>query len=159
MEIGSKLPSVPVQQFADGDIKQIDLSAHSAGKTMVLVSVPGAFTPTCSDDHVPGYIANLDSLKAKGVDEIVVVASNDFFAVKAWADSFNAPEGLSFMADGSQKFAAAVGQTLDLTDLGLGLRSQRYAAVVEDGVVKSFAVEPDPGAVAVSGAAEVLKGL
>lgn len=159
MKVGSKIPSTPVQQFDGSEIKQVNLAEFSRGKTILLVGMPGAFTPTCADDHVPGYLRNVDAFLAKGVDEIVILATSDFFVVKAWADGLNPPEHVHFMADGSQVFAKAAGQLLDLTDLGLGMRTQRYAAVVRDRNVISLAVEPDATAVTVSGADAVLGGL
>lgn len=159
MKIGSRIPSTPVQQLADGEIRQIDLAEFSAGKTILLVAVPGAFTPTCSDDHVPGYLNGVQKLRDAGVDDVVVLATSDFFVVKAWADQLNPPQHLHFMADGSQAFAKDAGQLLDLTALGLGMRSQRYAALIRDGEVASFAIEPDATAVTVTGAEAVLSGL
>ncbi|MGH1371696.1 peroxiredoxin family protein [Planktotalea sp.] len=159
MKVGSKIPSTPVQQFVGGEINQVDLADFSQGKTILLVAMPGAFTPTCADDHVPGYLAKAGDFRSKGVDEIVILATSDFFVVKAWADGLNPPEHVHFLADGSQAFAKAAGQLLDLTELGLGMRTQRYAAVVRDGKVISFAIEPDATAVSVSGADAVLSGL
>lgn len=159
MKSGSKRLDVAVQQMDGGDIRQINLGEFSAGKKFILVAVPGAFTPACSDIHVPRYVANVDAFKAKGVDGIVVLSTSVFLAVEAWADTYDAPGYISFMADGSQKFADAVDQIWDLTGLGLGKPTQRYAAVIEDGVVTSLAPEPDSGAVTLSGADEVLKGL
>ncbi len=159
MDVGSRLPSTPVQQLADGDIRQINLAEFSADKTIVLVAVPGAFTPTCSDDHVPEYFNNAPKFRDAGVDDIVILATNDFFVVKAWADSLSRPANVHFVADGSQRFAKDAGQLLDLTELGLGMRTQRYAAVVRNGEVVRFAVEPDATAVTVSGADAVLASL
>lgn len=94
MEIGSSLPSTPVQQLVDGEVPQINLAKFSTGKTILLVSLPGAFTPTCSDDHVPGYFSRIDAFRDKGVDEVVILATSDFFVVKAWADQLQ-PSGLN----------------------------------------------------------------
>jgi peroxiredoxin len=159
MEIGSRIPSTQVQQLVEGEIRQVDLAEFSAGRTIVLVAVPGAFTPTCSDAHVPGYIENMQVFLDCGVDEIVILAPNDFFVVKAWGDQWKAPRNVHFVADGSQLFTADVDQLLDLTDLGLGMRSRRYAAVIRDGIIVSCATEPDAAAVSVSGAESVLANL
>lgn len=159
MEVGSKIPSTPVQQFCGGEIKQIDLAEFSQGKTILLVAMPGAFTPTCADDHVPGYLRKAGEFLGKGVNEIVILATSDFFVVKAWSDGLSHPENVHFMADGSQAFAKAAGQLLDLTELGLGMRTQRYAAIVRDGYVQSLVIEPDATAVTVSGADAVLRNL
>ena len=159
MKIGTKIPSTPVQQMDGGDLKQIDLAKFSANKTVLLVAMPGAFTPTCSNDHVPSYLQQAGKFLEKGIDEIVILATSDFFAVKAWADSLNPPANVHFVADGSQLFTREAGQLLDLIGLGLGMRTQRYVAVVRDGEVISFAVEPDATAVTVTGANAVLNSL
>nr|WP_235789803.1 peroxiredoxin [Ruegeria pomeroyi] len=159
MKTATRLPSIPVQQLSGGEVGQIDLAARSAGKTVVLVGVPGAFTPTCSDDHVPGYLRDAQALGAAGVDEIIILATSDFFVVKAWADRMQPPDAVQFVADGGLGFTRAMGQILDLTELGLGLRTQRYAAVIRDGDVVWMAVEPDAGGVTVSGSANVLAAL
>lgn len=159
MKIGSKIPSAPVQQFIDGEIKQVNLADFSQGKTILVVAMPGAFTPTCADDHVPGYLRHAEEFRAKGVDDIVILATSDFFVVKAWEDGLAPPKNVHFLADGSQYFAKAAGQLLDLTELGLGMRTQRYAAVVRNGKVVSFAIEPDATAVTVTDAKAVLNSL
>lgn len=159
MEIGTNIPSTPVQQLVDGEICQINLVEFSAGKTIVLVAVPGAFTPPCSDDHVPGYLGGVQKFRDAGIDDVVILAANDFFVVKAWADQLNPPENIHFMADGSQAFAKDADQLLDLTSMGLGVRSQRYAALIRNGKVVRFAIEPDATAVTVTGADFVLADL
>lgn len=159
MKVGSNIPSVHVQQLVDGDVQQIDLAEFSAGKTILIVAVVGAFTPPCTDDHVAGYLANIDAFRDKGVEEIVILAANDFFVVKAWADQLRPGPHVHFMADGSQKFATAAGQILDLTDLGLGMRTQRYAALVRDGRVERICIEPEATAVSISGASEMLQSI
>lgn len=156
MKTGSSVPPTPVQQLAGGEIRQIDLAARSAGKTMVLVAVPGAFTPTCTDDHVPGYLRDAEAFRDAGVDEIIILATSDFFVVRAWADQLSPPDTVQFMADGSQTFTRDAGQVLDLTGLGLGLRTQRYAAVIRDGRVDWMATEPDATAVTLTASGEVL---
>ena len=115
------------------------------GRKVVLIAVPGAFTPTCSMNHLPPYIAALDQLKAKGIDDVLVTGVNDVFVMGAWAKHTGGEGKVTYLADGSGHFAEAMGMTLDLDDHGLGTRSKRYALVVDDGVVKSMAVEPNPG--------------
>ena len=115
------------------------------GRKVVLVAVPGAFTPTCSMNHLPGYVTRAGELKAKGVDAILVTAVNDVFVMGAWEKSAGGDGTITFLADGSATFAHALGLTLDLGERGLGTRSQRYAMIVEDGVVKSINVDPNPG--------------
>ncbi len=159
MQTGSALPSVPVQQFVDGTVNQIDLKRYCEGRTVVLVALPGAFTPTCSEHHVPGYLAHAAAFRRKGVDAVVILATSDFFVVKAWADTMTADPIVEFMADGSQRFAEEAGQLLNLGELGLGLRTQRYAAVVRNGTVDHIFVEPDVSEVTGSAAERVLKAL
>ena len=114
------------------------------GRKVVLIAVPGAFTPTCSMNHLPPYIAAADALKAKGIDEVLVTGVNDVFVMGAWAKHTGGEGKVTYLADGSAHFAEAMGLTLDLDERGLGTRSKRYAMVVDDGVVKSMAVEPKP---------------
>lgn len=128
-------------------------------RKIVLVAVPGAFTPTCSMNHLPGFIENAEAIKAKGVDEIVVTGVNDVFVMGAWAKQTGGEGKVTFLADGSAKFAQALGLTLDLVDRGLGTRSQRYSMIVEDGVVKSLVVEPNPVEADKASAENVLKAL
>lgn len=127
------------------------------GKKVVLFAVPGAFTPTCDGTHLPGFIASADVIKAKGVDTIACMSVNDVFVMGAWAASQNAEE-LMMLADGSADYAKALGLTLDLTARGLGIRADRFAMVVDDGVVTHFARE-EPGKMDVSSAESVLKAL
>ncbi|KCV81780.1 AhpC/TSA family protein [Actibacterium atlanticum] len=155
MKPGTMIPQTPVQQLDAGEVRQINLAEFSKNKTVMLVSVPGAFTPTCNDDHVPAYIAQSQEILDKGVDDIVILSASDFFVTKAWSDHFQPPAGVQFMADGSQQFAAAAGQQLDLSEIGLGMRAQRYAAVLRDGKVEKIFIEPDATVVTGSGASEM----
>lgn len=125
------------------------------GKKVVLFAVPGAFTPTCNNNHLPGFRDKASELKAKGVDTIACVSVNDVFVMNAWGKASNVGDDVMMLADGSGKFAEAVGLPLDLTERGLGKRSQRYSMLVDDGVVKSVNVEEGPG-VEVSGADAML---
>jgi glutaredoxin/glutathione-dependent peroxiredoxin len=126
---------------------------------MVLVTVPGAFTPTCSDQHVPEFLREAQTFRDAGVDEISILATSDFFVVKTWSDRLDPPAIVQFMADGSQKFAHDAGQVLDLTAVGLGLRSQRCAAVIRDGTVAWMATEPDATMVTITSSQAVLSQL
>jgi peroxiredoxin len=128
-------------------------------RKVVLVAVPGAFTPTCSMNHLPGFIDNVEAIKAKGVDEILVTGVNDVFVMGAWAKHTGGEGKVTFLADGSAKFAKALGLSLDLDERGLGTRSQRYSMIVEDGVVKSLEVDPNPGQADKASAENVLKAL
>ncbi|HRC86528.1 MAG TPA: peroxiredoxin, partial [Thermoanaerobaculia bacterium] len=129
-----------------------------AGKKAVLFGVPGAFTPTCSDEHLPGFLVHYDELKAKGVELIVCVAVNDHHVMNAWGKARNVGDYLLLLADGNGDFARATGLDFDLSRAGMGLRNRRYAMVLDDGRVRYLGVEPAPG-VSVSGAAAVLEAL
>lgn len=159
MDIGSTLPDRMVQQLHDGEIRQINLAQEGQGKTLVVIGLPGAFTPTCSNDHVPGFVAEAPSFIQKGVDAIYIVTPTDFFVVDAWSKTYRPDEAVQFVADGNLDFTKAAGQELDLSAIGLGNRSQRYAAVVRDGKVANMFVEPDATQVTVSGAENVLASL
>ncbi|MDQ4137120.1 MAG: peroxiredoxin, partial [Pseudomonadota bacterium] len=128
------------------------------GRKVVLVAVPGAFTPTCHRNHLPGYVQKAQEIKAKGIDAIAVTAVNDVFVMDAWGKASGA-EGIELLADGNADFAKAVGLTLDASGNGLGTRSKRYSMVVEDGVVRSINIEDAPGKADVSGADNLLKSL
>ena len=156
IKVGDKLPEVTFSQLTAEGMKNPNTSDIFAGKKVVLFAVPGAFTPTCSAAHLPGYIALADEIKAKGVDTIVCTAVNDAFVMKAWADSQNAEE-ITFLADGGASFHKAIDLTMETGDFG-GLRSQRYAMVVEDGVVTLLNVEA-PKSFEVSKAEVVLAAL
>ncbi|MEJ1157774.1 peroxiredoxin [Prosthecomicrobium sp. N25] len=158
VEVGQKLPEARFKVMtADGPAEKTTAEIFG-GKKVVLVGVPGAFTPTCSMNHLPGFLDNLDVLKAKGVDEVAVVAVNDVFVMDAWAKASGGKDKVHFLADGSGAFAKATGLEIDLTGPGLGLRNKRYAMIVEDGTVTSLNVEDKPG-VSISGAAHVLEQL
>ena len=129
------------------------------GRKVVLFAVPGAFTPTCDKNHLPGYLKHASALKAKGVDAIAVTGVNDVFVMQAWAKSTGGEGVIEFLADGSGHFVKAIGLDLDLAARGLGVRSQRYAMLVDNGVVKSLAVEDSPGKADVSGAEAMLASL
>ncbi|MCL4131252.1 UNVERIFIED_CONTAM: hypothetical protein GTU68_035453 [Idotea baltica] len=115
------------------------------GKTVALFAVPGAFTPTCHMNHLPSFLAQADALRAKGVDEIACVSINDVFVLDAWAKATTAKSDIQMLADGSGDFTKAIDMELDLTERGLGVRSKRYAMLVEDGTVKQLLVEDNPG--------------
>ena len=152
IKIGDRLPSSHLTEFVpfEGEGCSIGpavvkLPDALAGKTVAIVAVPGAFTPTCSEKHVPGFLDALPQLKAKGVDEVWCVAVNDAFVMGAWAKALGAEGKIRFMGDGSADFAKAIGLTLDLTAKGLGLRSARYAMLVKDGAVTQLNLEEGGG--------------
>ncbi|KAK9812012.1 hypothetical protein WJX73_008798 [Symbiochloris irregularis] len=160
LAVGDKVPGAPKLTYfdLDGNMQQITAEELTKGKKVVLFAVPGAFTPTCSQKHVPGFLDKADDLKAKGVDTIACVAVNDAFVMDAWGKSLGAEDKIQLLADGSAEFAKALGVDLDLSDKGLGVRSRRYAMLVDDGVIKEMNLE-EGGAFTVSSADGILKAL
>ncbi len=154
---GDRIPELTLKVMGEKGPENITTNEIFKGKKVVMFAVPGAFTPGCSVTHLPGYVINADKIKAKGVDSIVCTAVNDAFVMGAWGKASNAEE-LIMLADGNAELAKALGLTMDGSGFGLGLRSKRYAMIVEDGVIKHLAVEPE-GGITVSGAEEVLKQL
>ena len=162
IKVGDKLPSGTLKEFieVEGDgcslgPNSFDIDKATAGKTIALFALPGAYTPTCSAKHVPGYVEQAGALKAAGVDEIWCVSVNDAFVMGAWGRDQKTAGKVRMMADGSAEFTKATGLTLDLTAGGMGLRSQRYSMLVVDGVVKTLNIEA-PGKFEVSDAATML---
>jgi peroxiredoxin len=158
IQVGDKVPSVNLQHMGADGVETISSDDLLAGKKVVLFALPGAFTPTCSAAHLPGYVVASDDLLAKGVDRIVCLSVNDAFVMDAWGKQHNADDQVMMIADGSGHFTTAVGLELDLDATGLGLRSQRYAMVVNDGVVEVLNVEA-PKAFEVSDAQTILSSL
>ena len=158
IQVGEKLPEATFKTMTAEGPKEVGTDALFAGKTVVLFAVPGAFTPTCHRNHLPGFLENADAIKAKGVDEIAVVSVNDVFVMDAWAKATGGDGKIVFLADGSGDFARKVDLVMDASGFGMGLRSKRYAMVVKDGVVSVLNIEEAPG-VSVSGAAAVLAAL
>lgn len=159
IKIGDKLPSVTVKRLGDAGMEDIDLAAYVAGKKVVLFAVPGAFTPTCAQKHLPGYIEAANDIRAKGVDEIICVAVNDPFVMKNWGEVAGAANRVTMMPDGLGAFTKAIGMDFDGSGAGLGVRSKRYMMVVEKGVVKSLDVENAPGDHEFSSATTCMKRL
>ena len=156
IKVGDRLPEATFKRLTAEGLRDVTTAELCAGKRVVLFAVPGAFTPTCSVQHLPGYAAKADAFRAKGVDTIACVAVNDAFVLDAWARANGVGDKVVMLADGNGAFAKAIGLDLDASALGLGLRSQRYAMLVEDGLVKDLRVEESPGMVDVSGADVVL---
>lgn len=154
--IGDKIPAVTLKEKTADGVQDIDTASLLAGKTVVLFGVPGAFTPTCSLNHLPGFLENRDAFFAKGVDEIVVVAVNDHHVMNAWAKASGGEGKIRFLADGNAAFTKALGLELDLSGGGLGLRSKRYSMLVKDGAVVQLNIEDKPGEAEISGAATLL---
>ena len=157
--VGDKLPDATFKVRTAEGLKDMTTAELFGGKRVVLFAVPGAFTPTCSDHHLPGFVLQADEILAKGVDRIACVAVNDPFVMNAWGNAQNTGDKILMLADGNGDFAAEAGLSLDLTGLGLGTRSQRYAAILQDGVVTQLWIETNPGGVDVSGSDKVLKAL
>jgi len=156
LSVGQSLPDVPLAALTDDGPQEMSRDALFGGKKVVLFAVPGAFTPTCNNNHLPGYLQHADAIKAKGVDTIAVLAVNDVHVMKAWKEAANAGDTILFLADGSAKFTEAADMVLDGTDFGMGKRSVRYAALIEDGVVTRLAIEDAPGKATDSGAEAML---
>src|SRR6266550_2471875 len=159
INVGDRLPSVTLKQLTSEGVKEFTTEEIFRGKRIVLIAVPGAFTPACSQRHLPGYVDNAADIKAKGIDEIACVAVNDAFVMGAWGRDQKAEGKVRMLADGSGDFTRALGLELDLSKGGLGMRSKRYSMLVDDGVVKSLNVEQQPGQVEASGAEAMLKAL
>lgn len=162
IKVGDSLPVATLMEFSETEGEgcsmgpnPVDVGAASSGKIIALLALPGAFTPTCSAKHVPGYVENFDKLKAAGVDEIWCVSVNDAFVMGAWARDQKTAGKVRMLADGDAVFTKATGLTLDLSGRGMGLRSGRYSMLVKDGKVVSLNIEA-PGKFEVSDAATLL---
>ena len=152
---GDKIPATTFKKMTDGGPADVSSDELFKGRTVALFSVPGAFTPTCSAKHLPGFVDSADALKAKGVDEIVCTAVNDAFVMGAWGKSAGADGKVSMLADGNGDFVKAIGLTMDATGAGLGQRGQRFSMIVKDGVVTTLNVE-EPREYKVSSAEHML---
>jgi peroxiredoxin len=141
INIGEKIPSVTLQYMDGSSIKNESTDELLSGKKVALFALPGAFTPTCSASHLPGYVVKSDALFAKGIDLIVCLSVNDAFVMSAWGLQHNVDDRILMMADGSANFTQAVGLELDLTSNGMGVRSQRYSMLINDGVVEALNIE------------------
>jgi peroxiredoxin len=155
---GDSIPNAKLAKASAEGPQPVEASDFFAGKKVALFSVPGAFTPTCSAKHLPGFVEKADALKAKGIDEIACTAVNDAFVMNAWGKSAEAGDSVTMLADGNGDFAEALGLTMDGSGFGLGKRGQRFAMVVNDGVVEQLFVE-EPGDYKVSSAEYMLEKL
>lgn len=155
---GQKVPSVSIKQVTADGMSDVDTAALFAGKKSVMFSLPGAFTPTCSQQHLPSYVQKFDELKAAGIDQIACLSVNDAFVMKAWAEQQGALGKIIMLADGSAAFTKALGIELDLTSRGLGVRANRGVFTIDNGVVTAVDMEA-PGKFEVSGADACLLGL
>jgi peroxiredoxin len=158
IKVGDKIPSVMLRYMTPEGVKQINSQEFFGGKKVVLFGLPGAFTRTCSLRHLPGYVGSAAELKAKGIDTIACVAANDHFVMGAWGKEHGADDKVVMLGDGSGEFTQAIGLELDRTKEGMGMRSQRYSMLVDNGVVKALHVE-EPGQFDVSSAEAMLKAV
>jgi glutaredoxin/glutathione-dependent peroxiredoxin len=158
IKVGDTIPSMKLMVATADGPKETSTDEIFKGRKVVLFAVPGAFTPTCSAKHMPGFVDNIDALKAKGVDEVAVIAVNDVFVMGAWGKETGAAGKITLLADGAAAFAKAIGLELDLNARGMGIRSQRYALIAEDGKVTHLGVEA-PGGFEVSKAETILAAL
>ena len=154
---GDRLPNVTLRVMREGRPAKESVHDLVGGKKVVIFAVPGAFTPTCSEQHLPGFVRHADAIKARGIDEIVCVAVNDVFVMDAWGREQDADD-IVMASDGNGEFTQAIGLVLDGSSFGLGSRSERYAMIVEDGTVTKLAVE-GPGKFEVSNAESILDAL
>ncbi|MBC8067376.1 MAG: peroxiredoxin [Deltaproteobacteria bacterium] len=146
IEIGQRIPAVKFKRvLADGSVVELDTAEEFAGKQMILVGVPGAYTPTCSKEHLPSYVAHADELRAKGVGGIVCMATNDHFVMRAWADEQEAEGKVDMLADGNGELTRALGLEVDLSGYKLGPRCKRFVAKFDDGVLSSLDIETGGG--------------
>jgi glutaredoxin/glutathione-dependent peroxiredoxin len=157
IEPNQRIPSVKIKQAAPGGGREVDPAELFAGKRVIVFSLPGAFTPTCSSKHLPGFVEHLGEFQKRGVD-VACLSVNDAFVMGAWARDQKVPPGLRMLADGNGAFTKALGLELDATPFGMGLRAKRFALYAEDGVVKQLHVEA-PGEFKVSAAEYVLEHL
>ncbi len=156
LSVGEKLPDVPVAVITPDGPEERSHEELFAGKKVVLFALPGAFTPTCDNNHLPGYGENADEIKAKGVDMIAVLSVNDVHVMKAWKEASGFGDAITFLSDGSAKFTKAADMVLDGTNFGMGIRSLRYSALVEDGVVTKLGTGDGPGQYEAAGAETML---
>jgi len=158
IKVGDKIPNVTIKTMQDGGMQDVSTADLCKGKKVVLFAVPGAFTPTCSMQHLPGFIENADKLKAKGVDTIACMSVNDAFVMDAWGKDRGTDDKILMLADGNAEFAKALGLTMDGSGIGFGTRAQRFALIIDNGVVKHAAIE-EPMKFEVSAAEKILAAL
>ena len=159
IKVGDKIPAVTLKQMTADGPTEVALQDYCAGRKVVIFALPGAFTPTCSETHVPSYIENAKALRDKGVEAVACISTADFFVMGAWGKSMGTDEHVDMLADGNHEYIKASGMSIDLSVAGLGTRSSRYAMILEDGVITHLAVEESPGEATVSAAEAVLQAL
>ena len=156
IQIGQRLPEGSFTAIGDSGPEKRTVADVFGGRTVILFAVPGAFTPTCHKGHMPGFVESVDAFRAKGVDAVACLATNDAFVLDHWADATRAKGRVEMLSDGNADYVRAIGLDLDASGLGLGTRAQRFAMLVVDGEVKHLEVEPNPAAVSVTSAESML---
>lgn len=159
LKVGDRLPDVNLKTMTSDGPVDVSIKDYCAGKSVAIFALPGAFTPTCSNTHVPGYVEHSAALKAKGIESIACISTADFFVMGAWAKSMNVGDAVDMLADGNHEFTKAAGMDIDLTGAGLGTRSNRYVMTLDDGVITRIMVEPNAGVAEVSAAESLLAAL
>ena len=156
IKVGDRLPNATLRLVTSDGARPVTTQEFFSGRKIVLFGLPGAFTPTCHNNHLPGFLAHEAEFKAKGVAEVAMTAVNDHHVLRAWSKATGADGHIAFLADGAADFAKAAGLDYDASAGGLGVRSKRYSMLVEDGVVKILNIEEAPGKADLSGAAHLL---
>ncbi len=159
IKIGDAIPSATLRRLTENGPEEIDSAAYCKGRKVILFGLPGAYTGTCHNDHMPSFLNNIDAIKAKGIDEVICVPVNDMFVLKAWGESLQAAGKVTLLSDGNAAFANSMEMSFDGSGFGLGTRSLRYAMVVDDGVVQSLQVEESPGTCSVTSGLSILETL
>ena len=157
--VGDKLPDASFKVVGSDGVRDVSTAELFDGQKVVLFGVPGAFTPPCHRNHLPGFLDNLDALKANGVDRVAVVSTNDHWVMNAWSEATGGSGQIDYLADGSVTFIHAIGMENDLSGAGLGTRTKRFSMIVDDGLVKAVNIEQVRGEVANSGVAKILEEL
>ena len=159
LSVGDRIPSANLFEPGASGPEKLTTDALFGGRKVVLVGMPGAFTPTCHRNHLPGFIENRDAILSKGVDEIVVLSTNDTHVLRAWAEASGGKDKVRFVSDGNTEFITQAGLSFDGSGTGMGTRARRFAMIVDDGIVTALAVEEKTGQTAVSSAAQILEKL
>lgn len=157
IEVGNKIPEATLKRLGESGLEDVNTKDLFSGRKVVLFGVPGAYTPTCSRQHLPGYVQHAEEFRNKGVDAIACMAVNDPFVMKAWGESQGADNKVTLLSDGNAELTKAMGLEFDGSGAGLGVRSKRFAMLVDDGVVKALHVEDSPGVVERTGAEKLLE--
>jgi peroxiredoxin len=159
LSVGDRIPEATLFVAGEGGPEKVLTTDLFAGRKVVLVGMPGAFTPTCHRNHLPGFIENRDAILARGVDEIIVLSTNDTHVLKAWAEASGGKDKVTFVSDGNAEFITKAGLDNDSSIVGMGIRSKRFALIVDDGVVKALLLEDTPRQAVISSAAGILEAL